>query len=203
MSDLLYKGQRAIGLRRRPEDIAGWPEVQRELAPIALDRDERRLYDATWREFRRELGLAGGQHPAPGRLGRGPALPPEGEPAAHRRHRRFRRALLDDGAAGGDLGRFPRRPAPCWPRRCGAGAGASAPSTATQTADANEATRVAFQTGALDVVVFTVTEVDLAAPQRDAGRRPGPRRSSSTTCATAPSSSPRSRAAATATASAA
>ena len=51
---------RAIGLRRRPGDIAGWPEVQRDLAPTALRDDERRLYEATWREFRRELGLLGG-----------------------------------------------------------------------------------------------------------------------------------------------
>src|SRR5215211_4298322 len=60
MSDLLYKGKKAIGLRRRPSDIAGWPEVQRELAATALGADERRLYEATWREFRREFGLAGG-----------------------------------------------------------------------------------------------------------------------------------------------
>ena len=60
MADLLYRGARAIGLRRRPEEIAGWPEVQRELAPVSLDAAARKLYDATWREFRRELGLAGG-----------------------------------------------------------------------------------------------------------------------------------------------
>lgn len=60
MSALLYRGKDAIGLRRRPEEIAGWPEVQRELAPVALDPAARKLYDATWREFRRELGLAGG-----------------------------------------------------------------------------------------------------------------------------------------------
>ena len=60
MADLLFKGTRAIGLRRRPGDIAGWPEVQRELAPTALSDDERRLYEETWRQFRRELGLLGG-----------------------------------------------------------------------------------------------------------------------------------------------
>ena len=32
---------RAIGMRRRPGDIAGWPEVQRALAPTALRGDER------------------------------------------------------------------------------------------------------------------------------------------------------------------
>ena len=31
MADLLFKGDRAIGMRRRPSDIAGWPEVAREL----------------------------------------------------------------------------------------------------------------------------------------------------------------------------
>ncbi|MDP3258592.1 SNF2-related protein [Bosea sp. (in: a-proteobacteria)] len=60
MAGLLYRGPRAIGLRRRPEEIAGWPEVQRELAPVALDTAARKLYEATWREFRKELGLAGG-----------------------------------------------------------------------------------------------------------------------------------------------
>src|SRR3954463_13953733 len=67
LSDLLYKGKNAIGLRRRPSDIAGWPEVQRELAATALAADERRLYDATWREFRREIGFAGGSTPRGGR----------------------------------------------------------------------------------------------------------------------------------------
>jgi len=60
MADLLYRGPHAIGLRRRPGDIAGWPEVQRELSPTALAPAERRLYDATWRDFRREFGLLGG-----------------------------------------------------------------------------------------------------------------------------------------------
>ncbi len=47
MSGLLYKGSAAIGLRRRPEDIAGWPEVQREAAPVSLDGEGQRLYEAT------------------------------------------------------------------------------------------------------------------------------------------------------------
>jgi SNF2-related domain len=60
ISDLLYKGGDAIGMRRRPADIVGWPEVQRALGPIALDARSRRLYELSWREFRKELGLAGG-----------------------------------------------------------------------------------------------------------------------------------------------
>ena len=60
MAQLLYTGRTAIGLRRLPQDIAGWPDVQRELAPTALSPDERRLYALTWRDFRHELGLLGG-----------------------------------------------------------------------------------------------------------------------------------------------
>ena len=69
MADLLFKGARAIGMRRRPGDIAGWPEIQRELAPTALGDGERRLFEATWREFRRELGLLGGSTRRPTGVG--------------------------------------------------------------------------------------------------------------------------------------
>ena len=64
-SDLLYKGSEAIGMRRRPADIVGWPEVQRALGPIALDARLRRLYELSWREFRKVLGLAGGSTKRP------------------------------------------------------------------------------------------------------------------------------------------
>ncbi|MCC7052486.1 MAG: DEAD/DEAH box helicase [Gemmatimonadaceae bacterium] len=54
---LLFGGRRPAGIRRRPSDIAGWPEVTRLLTPVVLDHDERALYDAAWHEFREELGL--------------------------------------------------------------------------------------------------------------------------------------------------
>jgi len=46
------------GIRRRPEDIAGWPELTRALTPIDLGPEERALYDAAWTEFRRTMELA-------------------------------------------------------------------------------------------------------------------------------------------------
>jgi hypothetical protein len=50
---------RAIaGIRRRPEDIAGWPAINRILTPIELAPDARALYDEAWTVFRRELELA-------------------------------------------------------------------------------------------------------------------------------------------------
>lgn len=46
------------GLRRRPEDVAGWPAIQRILAPIELDPEARALYMEAWTAFRKELSLA-------------------------------------------------------------------------------------------------------------------------------------------------
>ncbi len=45
------------GLRRRPEDIAGWPEINRILTPIALDAAARERYAQAWSEFRAAIGL--------------------------------------------------------------------------------------------------------------------------------------------------
>ncbi|MEI8255135.1 MAG: DEAD/DEAH box helicase [Deltaproteobacteria bacterium] len=55
---LLFDGRPAVGIRRRPEDIAGWPEINRILAPIELDPAARALYDEAWTAFRREMDLA-------------------------------------------------------------------------------------------------------------------------------------------------
>ena len=46
------------GLRRRPEDIAGWPEINRILTPIELAADARELYAQAWTSFRKEMDLA-------------------------------------------------------------------------------------------------------------------------------------------------
>ena len=157
MADLLYKGPRAIGLRRRPGDIAGWPEVQRELAPTALGRDERRLYDATWREFRREWGLLGGSTRRPAGW------------AADLRFRQKASLLRTPGSA--DFAEllleadeqvaisvaFLETSAALVETLQGRGWRVGAIDGA-QSAEDNEATRLAFQGGALDVVVFTVTE---------------------------------------------
>jgi superfamily II DNA or RNA helicase len=55
---LLFDGRPPAGIRRRPEDIAGWPEINRMLTPIDLDPEKRALYQTAWTEFRRELDLA-------------------------------------------------------------------------------------------------------------------------------------------------
>lgn len=55
---LLFEGTQPAGIRRRPEDIAGWPELNRILTPLELDHESRALYMSAWVEFRRELELA-------------------------------------------------------------------------------------------------------------------------------------------------
>ena len=55
---LLFDGKPAAGIRRRPEDIAGWPEINRMLTAIELDAENRALYDTAWTEFREAMALA-------------------------------------------------------------------------------------------------------------------------------------------------
>jgi hypothetical protein len=55
---LLFDGAPPVGLRRRPEDIAGWPEINRILTPLALDASARASYHQAWTAFREALDLA-------------------------------------------------------------------------------------------------------------------------------------------------
>ena len=157
MADLLYKGSRAIGMRRRPSDIAGWPEVQRELAPTALDAGERRLYDATWREFRRELGLLGGSTRRP--VGW----------AADLRFRQKASLLRVAGTAdlAQDLLEADQQVAisvafletsAAFAAKLSGRHWRVAEINGRHSSENNEAARIAFQTGQLDIVVFTVIE---------------------------------------------
>jgi hypothetical protein len=157
MSGLLYKGTNAVGLRRRPEHIAGWPEVQRELTPTVLEGQDRRLYEATWREFRREFGLAGGSIRRPAGWAadlrfrqKASLIRAEGttefvcDLLGNDQQVAISVAFLETSALLVDKIR-----ARSW--RVGQING-------RQTGEANEATRVMFQTGQLHVVIFTVTE---------------------------------------------
>ena len=171
MAALLYRGPDAVGLRRRPEEVAGWPEVQRDLAPTALTPAERRLYDATWRDFRRELGLLGGSTRRPvgwaadlrfrqkasllriaGTADVAEELLDQGQAVAVSVAYLETASMLADAlrARGWRVGTIDGR----------------------NGGEANEATRVAFQTGALDAVVFTVTEsISLHAGEMPGGER--------------------------------
>ena len=55
--ELLFEGTTPAGLRRRPQDIAGWPEINRILTPMDLDASARESYEQAWTEFRADLDL--------------------------------------------------------------------------------------------------------------------------------------------------
>lgn len=57
MHSLLFQGSPPIAIRRRPTDIAGWPEQQRVLLPIELDAQAMGLYNEAWGEFREQMKL--------------------------------------------------------------------------------------------------------------------------------------------------
>ena len=46
------------GIRRRPEEIVGWPALHRMLTPLDLDAEGRALYAEAWTKFRREMELS-------------------------------------------------------------------------------------------------------------------------------------------------
>lgn len=157
MSDLLYRGQNAIGLRRRPEDIAGWPEVQRELAPTALDAAGQRLYDATWREFRREFGLAGGSKRRAAGWAADLRFRQKASLIRTVGTAEFTDDLLGNGQQVAISVAFLETSA-MLAERLGARGWSVGEINGERSGEANEQTRVAFQTGQLDAVIFTVTE---------------------------------------------
>ncbi|MBN9469515.1 MAG: DEAD/DEAH box helicase family protein [Bosea sp.] len=157
MAELLYRGRNAIGLRRRPEEIAGWPEVQRELAPVALDAGERKLYDATWREFRRELGLAGGSTRKPAGWAADLRFRQKASLLRTAGTADFCQDLLENDEQVAISVAFLETGAMLAEKLAGRGWRVGS-ITGEHSGEANEATRIAFQTGRLDAVIFTVTE---------------------------------------------
>jgi SNF2 family DNA or RNA helicase len=55
MRKLLFTGVLPGGIRRRPTDIAGWPELERIAWPVELESEERRMYQEAWEEVREAL----------------------------------------------------------------------------------------------------------------------------------------------------
>ena len=55
LAALLFEGKTPLALRRRPQEIAGWPEISRSLWPQELSPEERSLYQEEWVEFRSAL----------------------------------------------------------------------------------------------------------------------------------------------------
>jgi hypothetical protein len=175
MRDLLFGGPRPAGLRRRPEDLAGWPTQQRIAYPVDLTRRDRQLYEAAWTRFRNDLELArrGGD--------------PQSALVAQLRFRQKASLLrtADTAALVGDLVanglqvavsvQFLETLDAIVGDLEAAGVGVVAISGAVG-ADDREDARLAFQRGDADVVVFTPTEgFSLHAGEQLAGATDTPR----------------------------
>jgi hypothetical protein len=158
------------GIRRRPTDIAGWPEQQRISVPIELDPEGRQLYEELWTEFRRQMQLtAKGKDPA-------------GMLAAITRFRQKASLLRVDGVAGlieelVDDG-YRVAVSVSWlesMQQLGLdlNVGTIATMHGGQTESEREQQRVMFQRGEADVILFTPTEgFSLHASEDGADGRP-------------------------------
>jgi hypothetical protein len=63
LSEIIFH-PKAPSLRRRPQDIQGWPEVNRIALPVQLGVDSQKTYDKLWTEFRKTMKLgAKGKNP--------------------------------------------------------------------------------------------------------------------------------------------
>lgn len=51
----LFGGKVPAGLRRLPQDIAGWKAMERQVSPQALDPQERKDYALAWEEFKAQM----------------------------------------------------------------------------------------------------------------------------------------------------
>lgn len=50
----LFGGKLPLGIRRLPQDIAGWPAMERQMMPIQLDAASGMAYAKLWENFRKE-----------------------------------------------------------------------------------------------------------------------------------------------------
>jgi type III restriction/modification enzyme restriction subunit len=172
MARLLYTGPDAIGMRRRPEDLAGWPEVLRCPAPTALEASERRLYEATWREFRRELGLLGGSVRRPTGWAADLRFRQKGSLLRVRGTADLADDLLGNGYQVAVSVAFLETGA-MLENRLAAHGWRVGRITGERSAAENESTRVAFQTGRLDGVIFTPAEsISLHEGEMPGGEKP-------------------------------
>lgn len=55
INDVLFNSDNICALRRRPQEIAGWKELERNLYPMYLDEESLEDYKKSWEEFKSEL----------------------------------------------------------------------------------------------------------------------------------------------------
>jgi len=52
---ILFQGNPPAGIRRRPEEIQGWPAISRCLQAQELDSQKREMYESSWGEFKKAI----------------------------------------------------------------------------------------------------------------------------------------------------
>jgi hypothetical protein len=147
------------GIRRRPEEIVGWPALNRMLTPIELDAEGRALYADAWTKFRREMELSPRGRDPKGALAAILRLRQKSSLIRVAGTVELARELLDNGhavaisvaftetlAALRDAFATRLAPVPCASIHGGLGA------------SEREAERLRFQRGDARVVIFTVEE---------------------------------------------
>lgn len=157
MRQLLFSGAPPYGLRRRPQDIAGWPDLQRIAFPQELPNDERVLYEKAWEEFRAALELDPRGKSSPNALVAALRLRQKASLLRCEQTAELAADLIESGrqvaisvqfieSADRIQDALRRRHVKC------------ARITGEQSASDREQERIRFQTGEMTAVVFTVTE---------------------------------------------
>lgn len=166
LREMLYEGERPVGLRRRPQQIAGWPEISRQLMPQTLDAAEQALYQASWEEFKRALkegapAAAKGGKPGAGKgvSGLVEALRFRQKSSELRVERTAQMALdlFEEGVKPAISCAFKQSASEIKKKLEAAGLRVSL-IWGAMGADERESQRLDFQTGRSDAVVFTVEE---------------------------------------------
>lgn len=59
-----------MGMRRRPQDIAGWPEMQRQMMPVELGPDAKMAFGQVWSDYSAAADAVSRMDPHKGRIAR-------------------------------------------------------------------------------------------------------------------------------------
>ncbi len=160
---LLFESARAgkppAGIRRRPEDLVGWPAINRILEPIELTADARVLYEEAWTAFRREMELAPRGKDPKGALAATLRLRQKGSLIRVAGTVELAKDLLDNGhRVAISVAFIESLHAIMEKLEGGIGGVACAQIHGGLSATTREAERLRFQNGELKVVLFTVEE---------------------------------------------
>lgn len=157
--DSVRRGQPPAGIRRRPEDLVGWPAINRILTPIELGSEARALYEEAWTQFRRELELAPRGRDPKGALAATLRLRQKGSLIRVPGTLELVRDLLDNGHQVAISVAFVETLTALREKlESGVGAVACTAIHGGMPATAREADRLRFQRGEARVMLFTVEE---------------------------------------------